>query len=579
MRYYWPMNDCPVSVGDLLADKYRVERVLGQGGMGVVVAAWHVELEQRVAVKFLLPQFAQDKSASERFRREARAAVKIRSEHVARVIDVGTLEDGGPYMVMEYLEGKDLQTELEQVGCFEIQEAIEFVLQACLAMAEAHAKGMIHRDLKPANLFRTTRPDGASVIKVLDFGISKSIQGSSDPQLSLTRTAAMIGSPLYMSPEQLESARDVDERADVWSLGVILFELLTGSLPFGGETLPQLVRAVLVGQHPQVHELRPEVPPELSAVVSRCIEKDKDVRLANVAELAKALAQFLPDGERYSERVQKVLRLSALSSAATAPIAAVTAPIAAVTAASAGSGVLPSASPAVSAVGDSGQGPATDVDPPNFESRGGTVEVHVGDSDRPASDASQKNETIDSWGGTNSSESKKRSPMVAIAVAAGVCLLGVGAWVAFAGPSAEAQLSDAELEDGTEHAASVEVEGEPVGKPAAQPVEVAPAEPKVEPATAEPEVTPSSEGEADSEKNEHGPTAGNAVSASSNEPTTAPAGTAAAAASSKPTASTKGVPRPAQQRPRPATRPVTKPKPASKKDKDPSDFTDFGGRR
>jgi serine/threonine-protein kinase len=210
--------------------------------MGVVVAAWHIELEQRVAVKFLLPQFAQDQSAAERFRREARAAVQIRSEHVARVIDVGTLEDGEPYMVMEYLEGKDLQSELERAGCFEISEAVEYVLQACLAMAEAHAKGMVHRDLKPANLFRTTRADGARVIKVLDFGISKSIQGSSDPQLSLTRTAAMIGSPLYMSPEQLESARDVDERADVWSLGVILFELLTGSLPFGGDTLPQLAR-------------------------------------------------------------------------------------------------------------------------------------------------------------------------------------------------------------------------------------------------------------------------------------------------------------------------------------------------
>jgi eukaryotic-like serine/threonine-protein kinase len=304
------MAASPVLVGEVLADKYRVEEILGQGGMGIVVAAWHLELEQRVAVKFLLPEYAENKEAAERFRREARAAVKIQSEHVARVVDVGTMPGGIPYMVMEFLSGHDLATELERSGKFSIDQAVDSVFQTCLAIAEAHSKGVIHRDLKPANLFLTSRADGSRLVKVLDFGISKSIQGGSMPEMALTRTSIMVGSPLYMSPEQLESSKQADERSDIWSLGVILFELLTGTLPFTGDSLPQLVRSVLTGKYARAKELRTDVPDRLSQVIDRCLEIDKEKRIRNIADLADALAPFQTDGYRYSERIRKVLTLS-----------------------------------------------------------------------------------------------------------------------------------------------------------------------------------------------------------------------------------------------------------------------------
>ncbi len=304
------MADAPVQEGDILAGKYRVERVLGEGGMGVVVAAWHIELEQRVAMKFLLPELAQRGDAAERFRREARAAVRIKSEHVARVLDVGTLDEGVPYMVMEFLEGHDLSQELSERGTLEVEEAVQFVLQACEAIAEAHAAGIVHRDLKPANLFVTERADGSRVIKVLDFGISKSLTGGSD--MSLTRTAAIIGSPLYMSPEQMDSAKDVDQRADIWALGVILFELLAGRPPYNGSSIPQLCAAILNDDPPSLTDFRSDVSIELSVAVQTCLQKKLDQRFASVAELVEAVGRFGPLGSHVSiDRVQRVLGRSA----------------------------------------------------------------------------------------------------------------------------------------------------------------------------------------------------------------------------------------------------------------------------
>ncbi len=302
------MKDCPVDVGDILADKYRVEKVLGCGGMGVVVAAWHLELEQLVAMKFLLPDLAANTEASERFRREARAAVKIKSEHVARVLDVGTMDGGVPYMVMEYMEGKDLGEVLDHSGAMPVQEAVSYVLQACEAIAEAHSIGIVHRDLKPANLFLTQRTDGSKLVKVLDFGISKSIVGGSGADMSLTRTSAIVGSPLYMSPEQLESAKNVDPRSDIWSLGVILYELISGSVPFGGDTIPQLVRSVLAGYRKPLDEVVPGVPKRLESIVASCLSMDKEGRFSNVAELTQALVEFGPQRSMVSaERVSRLL--------------------------------------------------------------------------------------------------------------------------------------------------------------------------------------------------------------------------------------------------------------------------------
>lgn len=284
----------PVTVGQVLAGKYRVDEVIGIGGMGVVVAATHVALHQRVALKFMLESALANAEATARFLREARAAVRLRSEHVARVLDVGTLENGAPYIVMEYLEGEDLSLYLRRRGSLAVAEAAELVLQACDALAEAHVLGIVHRDMKPANLFLTRRADDSPLVKVLDFGISKSTT-LSDPALSLTQSHAVIGSPLYMSPEQMKSSRSVDARSDIWSLGVILHELTTGAVPFDSESLGSLMGQVVgMDPFPRVEQVRPDVGTAFGAIVARCLERDRQLRFANVAEFAIALAPFAP---------------------------------------------------------------------------------------------------------------------------------------------------------------------------------------------------------------------------------------------------------------------------------------------
>ena len=311
-----------VREGELLAGKYRVDRVLGVGGMGVVVAAHHVGLDERVAIKFLLPDVLGDAEAVARFAREARAAVKIKSEHVAKVTDVGKLESGAPYMVMEYLDGSDLAAWIEQRGALPIEQAVDFILQACEAIAEAHALGIVHRDLKPGNLFVTRRPDGALSVKVLDFGISKltGMAGSGGAP-SMTRTSALMGSPLYMSPEQMQSLRDVDARGDIWALGVILYELVTGAQPFVADTMPELVLRVVQGAAPSSLRLqRIDAPPGLEAVIFRCLERNRTRRYESVGELAVALLPYAPKRSKISvERISGVLRAAGFAATALAP--------------------------------------------------------------------------------------------------------------------------------------------------------------------------------------------------------------------------------------------------------------------
>ncbi len=287
------MTHAPVRSGDVLAGKYQVERVLGAGGMGVVVAAMHLQLHERVAIKFLLAEVAQHPGAVERFLREARAAVRIKSEHVARVFDVDLLEDGVPYMVVEFLEGVDLTHRLEKVGRLPPEEAVEFVLQACEAMAEAHALGIVHRDLKPSNLFLTHRANGEPLIKVLDFGISKMAQAPEDaPRPSLTSTTGVFGSPMYMSPEQARSAKNVDIRTDIWSLGVILYELLAGRAPFEGTMVPEVIAKIAADPPLPLRDSVPDVDPRLEQIVLRCLEKSPSLRYQNVTELASDLLPF-----------------------------------------------------------------------------------------------------------------------------------------------------------------------------------------------------------------------------------------------------------------------------------------------
>lgn len=252
-----------VRQGDVLGGKYRIERVLGVGGMGVVVAARHIELDSRVALKFLLPELVASPEAVARFAGKARAAVQIQNEHVARVLDVGTLDNGAPYMVMEFLEGRDLSTWLEQRGPLPVEQAVEFILQACVAVADAHRLGIIHRDLKPANLFCIRRTDGQFVVKVLDFGISKlrrTPEGDRASGMSVTKTSALMGSTALHVP-RANALVQGRQRADVWALGVILFELLTGRAPFLGETVTEVAIHVATQQPPPIRSLRPDAPP------------------------------------------------------------------------------------------------------------------------------------------------------------------------------------------------------------------------------------------------------------------------------------------------------------------------------
>jgi serine/threonine protein kinase len=307
-----------VREGDVLGGKYRVERVLGVGGMGVVVAAHHIQLGERVALKFLLPEALDNDEAVARFAREAQAAARIKSEHVARVTDVGTLPGGGPYIVMEYLDGGDLASWLKRRGVLPIGVAVEFVLQACVAVADAHAIGIIHRDLKPSNLFCVRRSDGQLTIKVIDFGISK-VSRASGSAVPDTRTAAVMGSPPYMSPEQMRSAKDVTAQSDIWSLGVILFELMVGRTPFEAESVTELAIKVTNEPAPLLRGFRPEIPAGLEAAVLRCLEKDRRARFRNVAELARDLLPFAPARARASvDRIAGILQEAALSAQAPA---------------------------------------------------------------------------------------------------------------------------------------------------------------------------------------------------------------------------------------------------------------------
>jgi len=278
----------PVAIGEIVAHKYRVERVVGVGAMGVVVSARHTTLDQIVAIKFLAKTgtFSSREEAIARFLAEARAAARIESDHVCRVFDVGTQPDGTPYMVMEYLEGRDLEEELQTRGQLQLIEAADCVLQAADAIAAAHALGIVHRDLKPANLFLATRPDGSRRVKVLDFGISKA--GGA----RITKEAGSLGTPAYMSPEQVQDPMHVDHRTDIWALGAILYELVTGEMAFVGEDVKTILDRVMAHDPCPMGALRRDVPPELESIVMRCLDRDRERRWRSAALLARSLAPF-----------------------------------------------------------------------------------------------------------------------------------------------------------------------------------------------------------------------------------------------------------------------------------------------
>lgn len=275
--------------GTVIGSRFRVVGELGRGGMGVVLRGVD-ETNRPVAIKVLLPEAVEHPEAVPRFVNEARAARELTSEHAVRVLDAGMLDSGLPFMVMELLEGNDLATQLEQRGKFTVTDACDSLIDACDALAEAHARGMVHRDLKPANLFAARGADGRVRVKVLDFGVSK--VAAQIRQMALTSTGTALGTPYYMAPEQLKSAKGVDARADIWSLGVVLYELLTGTLPFDGQSFGMLFMQIVSEDPKPIHLVRPEIPIGLSEVVQICMKKNREDRYADLGAFVQAIARF-----------------------------------------------------------------------------------------------------------------------------------------------------------------------------------------------------------------------------------------------------------------------------------------------
>ena len=287
-----------IEAGDVVVGKYHLDRVLHEGPMTRVLAGRVLQSGEAVALKTLLLHALENPMAAGRFTREMRASAQLKGEHNVRVIEVGTTESGLPFMVMELLEGSTLAALLAESGAMAVDAASTVALQLCDALAEAHAGGVVHRNLTPANTFLVRR-GGVPLVKLLDFGLSKA--GETEPEnFNLTADGSMLGSAVYSAPEQIGSVHEADERSDLWSVGVILFEMLIGSPPFYSPHLPRLCAAILTHPTPQLSSQRPEIPVELEAVVHRCLEKDPSKRFPSSAALASALLPYATEQGRGS---------------------------------------------------------------------------------------------------------------------------------------------------------------------------------------------------------------------------------------------------------------------------------------
>jgi serine/threonine protein kinase len=277
---------------DMLAGKYRLESPLAQGGMGSVWIARHVKLGKLVAVKFLAPALAGSGSSLLRFEREAQSAATLQSAHVARVEDFG-VEDGTPYIVMELLKGEDLGARLRRVGRFSLADAARILIQAGRALRRAHAAGIVHRDLKPGNVFLVDDDD--EVVKILDFGIAKY---AGTPVCEQTEPGVTLGSPSYMSPEQAAGDKTIDHRSDLWSMAVVLFEMVTGVLPFRGPTTGSVLRRVFMERAPRAAEIAPDLPPDVDVFFDKALAKRRGDRFQTISELVRAFVAIAsPDQE------------------------------------------------------------------------------------------------------------------------------------------------------------------------------------------------------------------------------------------------------------------------------------------
>jgi eukaryotic-like serine/threonine-protein kinase len=426
------------TTGDVIDGKYILERLLGQGGMGAVYAARHRKLGHAVAIKVMLADAANHEAAS-RFVNEGRAAANIQNEHVVRVSDVDE-ENGYAYMVLELLEGEDLSQVLDRERRLPPNVAVAYMLQALDGVRQAHAQGIVHRDLKPSNLFLAKRQDGTSVIKVLDFGISKA--NSSNPlgaaPGALTSTKAMLGSPLYMSPEQLRSSKSVDARADIWAMGVILYELITGKLPFMGENLGELFAQILEVEAPLLRVHVPDAPQMLEAIVARCLQRRPEHRYQNVAELERELAPFA------AGPAASPFAASAMGSSALAPHTAMmqTPPLAQVHAAQAQAqasgqyGRPPGLAQTPPGMGHMGHGPPPGTypgparpgmnTPGSVTGSGAHVPVVKGTAPLGAITPQPNRQTDGAWQSTGSSPKGPSSMLMIVGGLAVLALIGVG---------------------------------------------------------------------------------------------------------------------------------------------------------
>ncbi|MFK7998325.1 MAG: serine/threonine-protein kinase [Polyangiales bacterium] len=279
-------------IGTLLADRYRITRLAGEGGMGRVYLGLHEGIGKRVAIKVLLPEMTEHPGLVERFEQEARAATACGSEHIIDVFDMGRLDDNTPYMVMEFLEGEDLGELLEREGAQPIGRVARIMQQACDGLEVAHAAGIVHRDLKPENIYLLQRKKKADFVKILDFGISKITEHAAGFNKHLTQTGVTVGTPLYMSPEQAQGLKSMDHRTDIYSLGVILHEALTGSPPFDADSFALLIVKIVTGDTPDIRLRRPDIPDGLARIISRCLDKSPELRFSSAEELGRALGEY-----------------------------------------------------------------------------------------------------------------------------------------------------------------------------------------------------------------------------------------------------------------------------------------------
>jgi serine/threonine-protein kinase len=307
-------------IGDTVADRFELRRVLGEGGMGIVYEAFDQRSKRPCAIKILFPHYCDQPHVIARFDREAQITRKLKGPNVARVFEVGALPSGVRFIAMELLVGRDLAMELQERERLPVAAAVDIAIQAAQAMDEAHALGVVHRDIKPENLFLVTASTGRPVVKVLDFGISRLIHGDEH----LTKDFVQLGTMLYMSPEQIEAASRVDRRTDVWSLGVVLYEMLVGRLPFEGEGTGVLV-AIATRPVPTPSTLLDNFPPGLEAVMLRALEKSAEARFQNMEEFARALSPWAPAGSTYRRRRSRMrFALLGFAAAAAIGVAAVT---------------------------------------------------------------------------------------------------------------------------------------------------------------------------------------------------------------------------------------------------------------